>query len=280
VLGSVRRLGNPKVNPKTVTASPKNVPQACQRIRCPVSNDLPCAGKGVCRTVGQIAALDFDNIYELWDKHSISGCVCDAGFKGPACNKRRCKHGFDPMYTDTESAAVRFSNWSYVIYASASPASVTLSGSYSITFYDAFDAPWTTDFIELGAVCGEVIDALERLPNNVIKKNSVRCLRWPDYNLIGAKDEPVLKSPNPYYGVKYTLAFPANPGRLLAPKVNFFSNDNRATLQVIDFFSSFFSPQILKFLMQILGPGLRQRICPGQLRVPQRLPGGAVRPCA
>ena len=36
---------------------------ACQRTTCPNS----CSGHGVCKTIRELAAFDYDNVYELWD---------------------------------------------------------------------------------------------------------------------------------------------------------------------------------------------------------------------
>ena len=38
-----------------------------------------CSGHGTCQTISEIANLDGSNTYNLWDKHSSMGCVCDAG---------------------------------------------------------------------------------------------------------------------------------------------------------------------------------------------------------
>jgi hypothetical protein len=46
------------------------------------------------------------------------------------------------------------------------------------------------------------------------------------------KSEPILLRPNPYFGIKYTLTFPSNPGKLEIPRVNFDTNDMRNTLLV------------------------------------------------
>ena len=47
------------------------------------SSTLPqideCSGHGTCETIAEIASLENENIYTLWDKDSTMGCKCDAG---------------------------------------------------------------------------------------------------------------------------------------------------------------------------------------------------------
>lgn len=38
-----------------------------------------CSGHGTCNTIEELAALDGNNEYELWDKEASMGCKCDAG---------------------------------------------------------------------------------------------------------------------------------------------------------------------------------------------------------
>jgi len=74
------------------------------------------------------------------------------------------------------------------------------------------------------------VSALESLPNDVIRPSSVRCVQWRDYHSITEQDEPILRSPNPYYGVKTTLAFPENPGALKPLQIDRFLDGRRPTL--------------------------------------------------
>lgn len=206
---------------------------ACQRNSCPVLNVATCNGHGVCSSAATIAHNDNENIYELWDANIYHGCLCDPGYFGPACDYKMCKVGFDPMFYDLETVnmsatSVRFSNWSIVLFSQSSEAAIL--GNYSIIFTDHSGKAWETIPIGYGVDCKTMVTTLESLPNKVIPMNSVRCLRWPNYNSINATDEPVLKTPNPYYGIKYTLAFPKNPGKLAQLKLNFMLDGNRPTL--------------------------------------------------
>jgi hypothetical protein len=69
---------------------------ACERLLCPLSSLGDCSGKGRCVTLRDAAALVdqerlfFANTYGLWDADKISGCVCEAGYKGYDCSKREC----------------------------------------------------------------------------------------------------------------------------------------------------------------------------------------------
>lgn len=203
---------------------------ACQRMSCPIFQSKTCNERGVCRRIQDIAEMVYDgNVYDLWDRHTTMGCVCDPEFYGPACQHRKCKYGVDPLYLGLKWPNLRYSNWSYVIWKKSSK--VTLSGNYTLTFYDIHGQAWITDPIPYDAYCSILIDALEGLPQNVVKKGSVRCLQWRQYESIAAADEPILAIPNPYQGIKYTIAFDSNAGVLKAPEVNFNSAEMVATLQ-------------------------------------------------
>ena len=43
---------------------------ACQRASCP-GYPSSCSGHGVCKTIEQLAALDYGNQYALWDRKSL-----------------------------------------------------------------------------------------------------------------------------------------------------------------------------------------------------------------
>lgn len=207
---------------------------ACQRMACPIGgvDGQVCSGHGVCRSADELANLDHGNIYKLWDQKMSTSCECDAGYFGPTCEQRRCKSGFDPIYSSERSR--RYANWSIVIYTNEP--GVEIKGNYSIVFYDEFGETWLTKPLPYGASCGVVVDALESLPNNVISKDSIHCLKWSDYHNIPAgqlgNDEPIdFGASNPYYGVKYTISFPDNPGPLRKLDVDIYLDGTRATLE-------------------------------------------------
>ena len=200
---------------------------SCQRLSCPKLNGLVCNGHGQCELAKTLASSDSGNVYELWDMELSTSCVCDSGYYGASCENRRCKTGFDPVYSGL-IPSVRFSNWSYVIHTKSSTA--ILEGNYSIVFYDHSGEDWKTQPIDIAAGCNGITAALESLPNSVIPSGSVLCLIWPQYNLVSANDEPVLFTPNPYYGIKVTLAFPQNPGKLKQPTLDFYLDGGRPTL--------------------------------------------------
>ncbi len=112
-----------------------------------------------------------------------------------------------------------------------------ITGNYSLLFTDVTGEIWRTAPISYGDSCYAVIDALESLPNDVIPYGSVRCQMWSDYNNIPASDEPILTSPanegekhNRFYGVKYTVAFPKNPGGIAPLAIDRFLDGKRPTL--------------------------------------------------
>ena len=191
------------------------VGSACQYMSCPVvssgggEGDVTwCNGHGVCRSAESIANTDANNTYRLWDKDVNMACVCDQGYTGPNCNQKRCPIGFDPVLADQFS--YRYSNWTVAIITSS--ASVTITGNFSLRFYDVYDNPWITEPIQYGASCGEIINALETLPGGVIPSGSVHCLFYPDFSKISPANEPGLSKGNTYFGQKYILTFPQNPG--------------------------------------------------------------------
>jgi hypothetical protein len=199
---------------------------SCQRASCPSNTDGVCSGHGTCQTVKELADLDYGNYYELWDKDSTMGCKCDPGYYGPDCSQRECKFGFDPLYNDGY-ATHRYANWTYVIYTLAP--GVTVTGNYSIVFYDAHGEDWQTDPIDIAATCADVISALESIPNDVIPSSSVYC-----------KADTTHYSYDDNWGTAYdgsisihsrfTITFPENPGKLTQIKLNKFLDGDRPTL--------------------------------------------------
>lgn len=199
---------------------------ACQRTSCPSLNDLPCNGHGKCQTAKEIANKDNQNVYLLWDADISQTCVCDSGYFGPSCEQRACKSSFDPIYR--EESPQRYSNWSVLIVTNSSSAQIT--GNYSFVFYDIHNQAWESPPIEYNASCLTVVESLESFANNIIPKNSIRCLKWNDFQDIEHKDEPFLLETNPYYGIKYTLTFPQNPGILAQPSMNQYLDGKRPTI--------------------------------------------------
>lgn len=201
---------------------------ACQRASCPVSAGGMCSGHGVCDTIKEIARADHNNIYELWDEYSTLGCVCDPGYYGPDCSLRRCKYGADPLYADDDVATPRVSNWTYGYYNLGTAA--TISGNYSLVFYDVFGEDWRTEAIEWDDGCDEIITQLEAIPNDVIPGNSVECLDQDASTVFSGK------VPADDYGSSYsfhkvvTLVFPKNVGKLKQIEVDIYLDGPRPTL--------------------------------------------------
>jgi len=222
---------------------------ACQYASCPNR----CSGHGVCLSARELAKLDGGNNYELWDADVTLGCKCDPGFTGPDCSMKTCKVGYDPLYRDPGNSH-RYSNWSYVIYHMANDTRIPIKGNYSIIFYDQTGEEWRTGPITYGASCTAVTRALESLPNNVVPSGTVRCTQWLDYSRITNADEPMLggaclqyvgcqgnwrsKVLIPFRGIKYTLAFPANPGKLKPLEINWFLDGYRPSLATTEYKST------------------------------------------
>lgn len=194
---------------------------ACQRASCPTSEAGVCSGHGTCETIKEISARDFNNIYQLWDEEKTMGCVCDGGYTGADCSQKVCKFGTDPLYFD-ESATKRYSNYTYLFYSK--DMSATLTGNYSIVFYDAVGEDWETVPIAWNSSCSTVIEALEGLPNNVIAYDSIRCYKSSDN-----EGGPTPDANRNIYS-QYTIAFPMNPGKLPQIEINKYLDGSRPTL--------------------------------------------------
>ena len=66
---------------------------ACQRSVCP----MDCNGQGICLPETLLAARAGRVYSAPWDAGKAIGCVCDPGFRGPACDQRECPSGPDPL---------------------------------------------------------------------------------------------------------------------------------------------------------------------------------------
>jgi len=203
---------------------------ACQRASCPSNDQGVCSGHGTCQSIKEISQKDYNNIYELWDKSATLGCVCDAGYYGADCSLRRCKYGADPLYADDSIATPRFANWTYGIFTKTYGAPATITGNYSIVFYDVFGEDWSTIPIQAGSTCPTIIDALESIPNNVIPPNSVLCKDQTNlFTLLGKA--PSDGSPTDYYYHQLiTLVFPGNVGQLRQIEIDIYLDGPRPTL--------------------------------------------------
>lgn len=140
---------------------------ACQRASCPNR----CSGHGVCKT---IAALEDDASgapYTLWDKDITMGCKCDGGWSGPDCSSRDCPVGVDPMYLNGN----RVYSFPAFRFKAAAAASQTMSGMFTITFFDRNGRGYTTDPIAAVEAnpCAGVLPKIKALPNHVVSDDTV-----------------------------------------------------------------------------------------------------------
>ena len=66
---------------------------ACQRSVCP----LNCNGRGTCLPE-KLLATRAGRVYSApWDAMKHVGCLCDPGYRGPACDQQECPSGPDPL---------------------------------------------------------------------------------------------------------------------------------------------------------------------------------------
>ena len=218
---------------------------ACQFASCPSNTQGTCSGHGTCNTAKDIAGLDADNVYDLWDASVTMGCVCDPGYSGADCSLRTCKYGADPLYSDDE-ANPSMPNTTYIIYTQSFTANpvATVVGTYAIIFTDHNQKEWQTSPISINAECLDVvingtfyqgiITALESLPNQIIPLGSVRCLKWDSLFTSGTTRaepfNPNIIANNVQMVTKFTLVFTQNPGKLDPLQLNFYLDGSRATL--------------------------------------------------
>merc|ERR1712072_181149 len=181
---------------------------ACQRASCP--NE--CSGHGTCEHVKTLAALDFDNLYDLWDAEMTMGCQCDPGYSGPDCSTKDCKYGIDPLYVDDDATA-RVEGVTYRVNHTQTDDAI--SGTYALKFYDVFGEDYTTMPIPHDANCYTVEDALDGLPNTVIPDDSVVCHNSDGRGLVGEG---------------YSLTFRGNPGYLKQLFVDTYLDGDRPTV--------------------------------------------------
>jgi hypothetical protein len=156
---------------------------ACQRASCP-GYPSSCSGHGVCKTIKQLAAADFGNIYELWDEDATMGCECDSGYYGADCSLRKCKVGQDPLYEDDVGQR---KTTQYIVGILSNNATKgqedvltdgttqRMTGSYRYIYTDSYGKRWETATLYDGATCVEVIDAFQGLPSDVLPANAIRC---------------------------------------------------------------------------------------------------------
>jgi hypothetical protein len=220
---------------------------ACQYAACPVNANGVCSGHGNCISAKSIAAADNNNVYELWDEASTMGCICDTGYSGADCSERTCKHGADPLYYDDIQNA-RVPNTTYIIYSDATntgangpSGALTVLGNYAIIFTDNGGKAWQTVPISIGAECADtalhgigIINALEGLPNNIVPRGSVRCLRWDGVTTTSTYTEPfdanVGIAARINLHTKFSLVLTQNAGKLLPLRLNFYLDGSRPTL--------------------------------------------------
>jgi len=182
---------------------------ACQRASCP-GYPNSCSGHGVCKTISQIASADNGNVYKLWDKDTTMGCECDPGYFGPDCSQRKCKYGVDPLYLD-DAATIKYPVYDFATLTTHIANTFTNGenevkpGYFAIRFFDNFGEDWLTEDIQAGAPCSTVVTALENLPNDVIKKGSLKCVYTGFTN--GIQNKVTKSYQDPFYKRNFKIFY-------------------------------------------------------------------------
>jgi hypothetical protein len=140
---------------------------ACQRASCP--ND--CSGHGTCESIEDLAFLNGNNEYNLWDAKITMGCTCDPGYSGADCSIAMCKYGVDPLYIGHDATA-RVESVTYRLSVNSTLGG--LFGMYSLKFFDSMGGSYRTSELFVDATCSDVQNALERLPNKVRRSIAMR----------------------------------------------------------------------------------------------------------
>jgi hypothetical protein len=125
--------------------------------------------------------------------------------------------------------SLRVANWTYGFHTEDSYSSI--SGNYSIHFYDVFGEDWETEFIDAYATCDDIINRLEGLPNDVIPYGSVKCLIQDPFNF-DVLTSGEIKDPwnTKIVNKMITLVFPENVGILRQPSIDVYLDGSRPTL--------------------------------------------------
>ena len=139
--------------------------------RLSITQTNQCSGHGTCMTIEQLSYLDYNNVYDLWDKDITMWCKCDPGYTGADCSRKLCAVGVDPLYTDDTTAQVTHTT----VRFEASDADA-LSGKYAIKFWDILGEDYITGSIPISGTgeidgkehCDSVKEALTSLPNQVV----------------------------------------------------------------------------------------------------------------
>lgn len=66
---------------------------ACQRHECPDN----CNHRGSCFPERMLAEKNGRAYNQPWDASKALGCVCDIGYRGPACELQECPTEYDPL---------------------------------------------------------------------------------------------------------------------------------------------------------------------------------------
>jgi len=141
---------------------------ACRRMKC----DDDCNGHGVCETLHRSTWISNTDVYTGWDAKKIQVCVCDPGYEGDKCEKKKCKKGDDPMTPANNNAGTWTAQAAEV--QTIAIANFASGEKFTLSYTDWRGETWTTwplDGYTASAIMIE--EALEALPNEAIPSVTV-----------------------------------------------------------------------------------------------------------
>jgi len=140
---------------------------ACRRMKC----DEDCNEHGTC----ELISTGTSGAYVAWDAEKIQKCVCDSGWEGDKCDRKKCKKGDDPITRADFDGSSWNAQQAEVQTLTFGAVTATDSGeTYTLSYTDWRGQVWETWALDAYAGTAiEIEEALEALPNEAIPSITV-----------------------------------------------------------------------------------------------------------